>query len=706
MYASALLIPVIEYLKDRKTVEDITVKYRSEIDGLRAVAVVPVVLFHAGLPLFDGGYLGVDVFFVISGYLITTIILDDIAAKRFSILTFYEKRCRRILPAFVVMVLGSLVPAWLWMMPDEMRNFGQSVFASSIFSSNILFWTEAGYFSTGSEMKPLLHTWSLSVEEQFYLFFPLMLLALSHLRWRWTLLTIVLIAVFSLGLSELGWRRWPLANFYLLPFRAWELGMGALSAIFLRLYGERSNTLLSGVGFLVLAASFALFDDTTPMPSVYGLAPVLGTVLILVFASPDTWAGRLLSLKPIVLIGLISYSTYLWHQPLLAFTRIRSIPSATDFALLLAVAASFGLGYVSWRFVEQPFRKGGHLFSLPRTGILSGSIAVLVGLGVVGLWGSLGGGFPGRLPDRAVTLASYVNDRSPLEGEDRCTFFSTRRLTEQPVRGCDMFLEDGRADVVFIGDSHSGAIAYDAQIALREIGISSYGITYSGCLGLRGFQRIGMPEGYDCLGYNEQMVAFAREVGATVLVITGRFPLYVTGERFDNGEGGVEHGGDVLFDRAGEASGTSELHDLARIERMLTGITDEVSRLTDEFNIVFVEPIPEAGWSVPQLAAKTAFFQNEESFTISTDHAAYRSRGVAISGALDAVESDRLFRVRPEVVFCDRPDPGRCINADQDEAFYFDNNHLSRTGARQLVPDLVTAMRAALELSGASVTDH
>ena len=691
-------------LNDGNIYENGVMKYRPEIDGLRAVAVVPVVLFHAGTPFFDGGYLGVDVFFVISGYLITTIILGDIAARRFSVLSFYERRFRRILPAYVVVIMVSILLAWLWMMPDELRNFGESVFASSVFSSNILFWAEAGYFSTGSELKPLLHTWSLSVEEQFYVFFPLMLLALSKRRWRWTVITIALITVLSLGLAEFGWRRWPSANFYLLPFRAWELGVGALCAIFLKVYGERSSALLSGTGFLVLAASFFLFDDTTPMPSVYGLAPVLGTALIVVFASPTGWAGRLLSFKPVVFIGLISYSTYLWHQPLLAFTRIRSIPSATDFALLLAIVASFGLGYLSWRYVEQPFRKGGRLLSLPRNKTLGGSLAVLAGLAVVGFWGNLGAGFPSRLPERAAKLAAFASDKSPLETEDQCVFFTSRKLVEQPVRGCDIFLEDGRAEVVFIGDSHSGAIAYDAQIALQEIGISSYGITYSGCLGLRGFQRLGMPENYDCLGYNDQMVAYAREVGAKVLVITGRFPLYISGQRFDNGEGGVEHGGEVLFDRADITDGSPEMDDRARTKRLLDGITSEVSRLTQEFDVVFVEPIPEAGWYVPQLSAKTAFFNNADSFTISTDQAVYRSRTAALNKALGAVESNRLFRVSLGDVFCDRPTPGRCINADQDKVYYFDNNHLSRTGARQLVPNLVAAIGEALRDSRSSAS--
>lgn len=680
--------------------EENWMKYRPEIDGLRAIAVVPVVLFHAGLTFFQGGYLGVDVFFVISGYLITTIILDDIAAKRFSVLTFYERRFRRILPAYVVMVLASMIPAWLWMMPDELRNFGQSVAASALFSSNMLFFTEASYFVVGSELKPLLHTWSLSVEEQFYVFFPLILLALSKLRWRWTVLTITIISLVSLCLSEYGWRHMPTANFYMLPFRAWELGFGGLSAIFLRLYGSHSNSFLSGAGVFALMVSFVLFDETTPMPSIYGLLPVLGTVLIVVFASPATLAGRLLSLKPVVFIGLISYSTYLWHQPLLAFARIRSIPSAPEWLLALMIVASFALGYLSWRYVERPFRKGELLSSVPRIRILWGSFAALAGLVAVGLVGHFSGGFPSRLPDRALRLAAFVHDTSPLEGEGRCTFYNSRPMTEQPVPGCDIFLSNGRADVVFIGDSHTGAIAYDTQLALENEGISSYSVTYSGCLGLRGFQRFDLPAGFDCQGYNETMIEFARDIGTRVLVITSRFPMEVLGVRFDNGEGGVEFGGEVHFDRVEIEPRSSRVHDPARIERMLVGITEELTRLTEEFAVVFVEPIPEAGWYVPQLAARIAFYRNEETFTISTDLAAFEERARPIETALDAVTSERLFRVRPADVLCDRPIPGRCINATQDEAFYFDNNHPSRTGARLLVPALVATIEAALTHDG------
>lgn len=671
-------------------------KYRSEIDGLRAVAVIPVVLFHSGMPFLEGGYLGVDVFFVISGYLITTIILDDIEKQRFSILSFYDRRFRRILPAYVVVILVSAFFAWLWMMPDELRNFGQSVFATSVFSSNFLFWTEAGYFIAGSAEKPLLHTWSLSVEEQFYVLFPLILLALCRLREGWTVLAIVLLTALSLGLSEYGWRHVPSANFYLLPFRAWELGFGAMSAIYLRTYGPQSSARLSGVGFLTLFLSFALFDEFTPVPSIYALLPVVGTVMIVVFASQTNWVGRLLSQRYLVFVGLISYSTYLWHQPLLAFSRIRSIPSAPDSLLYLAAAASFVFGYLSWRYVEQPFRKRGDFSHVPRASIIGGSIVSLVGLAAIGLAAHFAEGFPKRIPDRVANLANFIYDKSPLENEDNCAFYHGRPLQEHPIEGCDDFLSDRRADVLFIGDSHSGSISYDAQIALADRGISSYAVTYSGCLGLRGFEYLNMPVDYDCLGYNDSMIDYARDTGAKVLVITSRFPLYLYGERFDNGEGGVEEGGEVHYDRVGGDAGSFNLHDSARLQRMLNGLAEELNRLTDEFSVVLLDPIPEAGWYAPKVAARMAFFNDYKKFTVSTDFAKYEHRTAEIISAFDKVDSPQLYRVRPQDIFCNRAMLGRCVIADQDQAYYFDNNHLTRTSARLLVPTIIEGVQSGL----------
>ena len=219
-------------------------KYRGEIDGLRALAVVPVMLFHAGFELFGGGFVGVDVFFVISGYLITTILIEDIENKRFSIINFYERRARRILPALFFVIFACIPFAWMWMDLSQMRDFSQSLVALSLFASNILFWTESGYFAGAAEEKPLLHTWSLAVEEQYYLLFPIFLI----LAWRFgknrVFWIIVFMSALSLLLSEWGWRNDAIANFYLAPTRAWELFAGSIAAFVVQKQGVKKNNLI------------------------------------------------------------------------------------------------------------------------------------------------------------------------------------------------------------------------------------------------------------------------------------------------------------------------------------------------------------------------------------------------------------------------------------------------------------------------------
>lgn len=254
-------------------------KYRPEIDGLRSVAVLPVILFHAGLGVFSGGYVGVDVFFVISGYLITTIILGQIVEGRFSLLDFYNRRSRRIMPA-LFLVMGCTIPAaFLLMLPSQFQDFAQSVAAVGIFSSNILFWLESGYFAAAAELKPLLHTWSLAVEEQYYVLFPLLLLGLWRLGARTALMILGAIFAASLIASQILATRAPGANFYLLPSRAWELLAGSLCAIWIMRRGRSGNALLSTLGLALIVASIFIYDSNTPFPSLYALAPVGGTAL-------------------------------------------------------------------------------------------------------------------------------------------------------------------------------------------------------------------------------------------------------------------------------------------------------------------------------------------------------------------------------------------------------------------------------------------
>ena len=387
-------------------------RYRAEIDGLRAVAVVPVILFHAGLRQFSGGFVGVDVFFVISGYLITTIILADMETGTFSLVNFYERRARRILPALYLVMLASLPFAWMWLMPSDMKKFTDSLLATSTFSSNVLFLTETGYWGQINGLKPLLHTWSLAVEEQYYLFFPLFLMLMWKTPKRLLLGSFVAVAAISLLVSQWMAVNKPSANFFLLPTRAWELAIGASIAFYFLFRKGAVRSLLShkyidevlGItGLAMIVYAIHSFDETVPYPSVYTLIPTVGTGLIIIFSSPATMVGRFLGTRVLAGIGMISYSAYLWHQPLLAFARQRSLAEPGEPVLLVLSVLAFPLAYLSWRFVEQPFRRKGYLGrKAVFTFALAGSLAFIC----IGLAGHYTDGFSNRLATSGVTLGS------------------------------------------------------------------------------------------------------------------------------------------------------------------------------------------------------------------------------------------------------------------------------------------------------------
>ncbi len=338
--------------------------YRREIDGLRALAVAAVILFHAGVAPFGGGFVGVDVFFVISGYLITTLILSERAAGRFSLAGFYERRARRILPALCVVLLSTIPLAWLSLPPDALAEFARSLMSAATYSSNVYFWRASRHAGEGFDLLPMIHTWSLGIEAQFYLLFPLGLLILWRLgKSGREAGALTAMAVASLALAQWGAHHAPAAAFFLLPTRGWELLIGGLVAF----YGPQVAALPwlsrrlpreigSGFGLVMIVYAVMTFGVRTPVPGLGILLPTLGAALILLCASPQTLVGRLLAAKPLVGLGLISYSAYLWHQPLFAFARHHSAGEAGTLLLAALAAASLGLAYLTWRYVEQPFR--------------------------------------------------------------------------------------------------------------------------------------------------------------------------------------------------------------------------------------------------------------------------------------------------------------------------------------------------------------
>jgi len=357
--------------------------YRREIDGLRALAVLPVILFHAGFRTFSGGFVGVDVFFVISGYLITSVILMEKQAGTFTLVGFYERRARRILPALFVVMLACLPFALLWMLPDYLENFGQSLVATTFFGNNVLLWLTSGYFTLENDFKPLVHTWSLGIEEQYYVLFPIFIILFWRFGKRWLVSSIGFAAILSFVLAEWGLPNNPDATFYLLPARGWELLLGAMSAFLLsgksvfveKLRSQDVGQWLGVLGLSMISYSVFAFDKSTPFPGVYALIPTIGTALIILFATEHTLVGKLLGVKVVVFIGLLSYSAYLWHQPLFAFARLRSLAEPNALTFLGLGLLSLLLAYPTWRYVEKPFRDRA---AIERRAI--GLLSVLVGL--------------------------------------------------------------------------------------------------------------------------------------------------------------------------------------------------------------------------------------------------------------------------------------------------------------------------------------
>jgi peptidoglycan/LPS O-acetylase OafA/YrhL len=433
--------------------------YRREIDGLRALAVLPVIFFHSGFETFSGGFVGVDIFFVISGYLITTIILTELENSKFSIINFYERRARRILPALFFVMLFCIPFAWFWLLPIDMKDFSKSLIAVSVFMSNIFFWRETGYFVTAAELKPLLHTWSLAVEEQFYILFPLFLMLFWKLGKRLILVTLGIAFFASLALAEWASYAKPFAAFYLLPTRGWELLIGAFAAFYLsQTNSKRFGRVVSEVGgwlgiALIFYAVFS-FSKTTPFPGFYALIPTLGVLLIILFATQKTTVGRFIGNKVFVGVGLISYSAYLWHQPLFALARHRSSSEPSQIVFLVLSLFAIILAYFSWKFIEVPFRKSDvitrkHVFSL--------TFFFILFFVFIGYFGTVRNGFESRF-NRVlfgdighIEFHKYI-DKKYFDCEPKS--IAENALSWHSFLRCKQS-KQGTPEIILLGDSHA-----------------------------------------------------------------------------------------------------------------------------------------------------------------------------------------------------------------------------------------------------------
>jgi peptidoglycan/LPS O-acetylase OafA/YrhL len=479
---------------------------RGDIDGLRAIAVLSVMLFHGGIEAASGGFVGVDVFFVISGYLITLHMISDIERGAFSIPRFYARRALRILPALFLMVGVTLALGWFLLLPRQYEATGHAAIATALFYPNVHFWRETGYFSAASDFLPLLHTWSLGVEEQFYFILPVVLLALSKLPAPLLRAALIGSVVISLGLSVWASADYPSAAFYLLPTRWWELALGSLLAagcvpiLRNRMYREA----IAAGGLIAILAAILLYTSQTTFPGAAALLPCLGAAAVIHAGnSGGSLVGRLLSIRPLVFVGLISYSLYLWHWPVIVFARQMTVQTHLGLAVLVtALLITFVLAAASWRFVERPAQRLG----LPTARALGFSAISVGSIALCGFVVLIGGGFPNRLAAPVLLAASAADDYPPTAAA--CMDISVPAA----IGRCRLGNESGTLDFVVWGDSYAGALLPAIEQAERP---GATGVFFGGgsCPPIVGavFSETPGPEKALCFGRNEEVLAFIRE---------------------------------------------------------------------------------------------------------------------------------------------------------------------------------------------------
>ena len=632
--------------------------YRPDIDGLRALAVIGVILFHADLGL-GGGFVGVDVFFVISGFLITSLILKDIKSNQFSLLGFWERRARRIFPALYVVTITTIGLSYLFLLPKDFEILGGSVIGLSFFSSNIFFLKNTNsYFSGSAEQMPLLHTWSLSLEEQFYIIVPIVFLLLF--KWRqfdklfWVLSAGALL---SLLISIVGTIHYESASFYLLPTRAWELGAGSIIATSRPIKSYRLRTIFSVLGILSILFSFIFYDRSSSFPGLSAVPPVLGAALII-------WSGvgfgeisrlpivlKVLSIRPLVFIGLLSYSLYLWHWPLLALNEYMVIGRDSILVKLTIVLVSFLLSIISWKYIEQPIRKKKiacsrfSIFSLSAVGLIS-----LVGCSAFIL---MNGGFVSK-------VAKEVRD-TENRGLSEDTFFDYDLAAKGFPENKIVLGHKGHEPSFFLwGDSHAMAISRALDLAGKEFSIGGLSVVKTSTLPILDWQTSESSQ----ILYNEQILKYltAEEQRKTIkhVVLAGRWWL--------------------AFNQS--------LKNKNNIEESLIRTITEIQSLGYSVSIFLQVPQWTDHWHTP---SSFPFHYNWKIFS-------WGYSDIKISDELlkkrFSSQNEMFERIREKIPNLKIIDPlPVLINADgyyyfkdNNNWIYYDDDHISANGARKLKP--------------------
>ena len=665
---------------NRNGLANVSTQYRADIDGLRAVAVIPVLLCHAGVPGFSGGYVGVDIFFVISGFLITQLLRNELERGRFSLAAFYERRVRRIFPALIVVLLVvSLIASWL-LLPQHLGPYGESLVATILFASN-LFFADFGYFREAADELLLLHTWSLAVEEQFYIVYPLFLWAIYRTGPRVAVAWIAMVAVASFVMAEATLILNPDAAFYLPHTRAWELALGCMLAqtsITPRLRHWIRNA-VGVAGFAMISCAIVLYSDATPFPGTAALLPCFGAALIIWAGSSGErhLVGDFLTWRPLVLTGLVSYSLYLWHWPLLTFTSYLSVYEPSTLAKTAALAASYLLALLTWRFVERPFRGRNGIFT--RQQLMLGAAAAISMILTFGWATHTARGWPGRLEPEVERIAASHYEHAPFTS-------SCYRVSAKKVRAdrlCRTTDTSALPSFVIWGDSHAQALVDAVVRAAHQYGRAGVISTQPGCAPLIGIRRSDRPDRKEC---NEIAVAMLQYLRARPeiedVVLISRWTLLSEGTYYAPEEGVPI----LLSDQRTRVRSHAENRRV--LERSLSRIVAPLAAIGKR--VWIVGPVPEVGVNVPKALANAERFELE--VALEPSRAEFATRQRATLAILNRVAARHGATVVPvHEALCDA---NKCrVESRDSRPLYFDDDHLSFTGGREIMP----ALRAIFE---------
>ena len=634
-------------------------EYRREIDGLRAVAVLAVVLFHAGFAPFAGGFVGVDVFFVLSGYLITTLVVRDVNEGVFSTARFYERRVRRILPALVTVCIATSLAALCWMLPDELTDYGESLVATALFVSNFYFANETGYFGADPSLFPLLHTWSLAIEEQYYLVTPLAVVLIARAGLRSLGLVLVLAFAASFGFAVWLTVSYPENAFFHTGARVWEILAGALAALALLAnpglgrMPDAVKEVLASAGLAMIVVAIFSYREDLPFPGIPALLPIAGAVLFILFADGSTAVGRLLSTRPMVGIGLVSYGAYLWHQPLFSFARLHAGTTLDASRQFLLIGATFGLAYLSWRIVETPFRRRSFGGRWAVFGMAILGVALLV---AAGAYGQASRGVLQRFegPERGFHEAMQSLQRYA----SKCRWQAL--LGDGDGGVCLVGNTDASPSLIVWGDSHAEVLRSGLDEALAARDMSAVVISRSGCPPLSGTTYApGDDKGRRCEADVKKDIERIESKGTTPIVIAAHWSFYRKNERYFT---------------AGTADNAN---DCARVDGSpyQSAVAETVCRLVRRGRDVFVMR------NVPQLTFNPIdqLYDRETALWKPVDILIPRS---PVDDGLDALASSTLpvRLIDPADALCGT-DSQECVVSREGVPYYRDDNHLSGKGS-------------------------